>query len=226
MYVLHYAPDNASMIVRIVLEEAGLPYRTALVDRRARAQDRPAYRALNPAGRVPVMETADGPLAETGAILLWLADRHALAPAPADTRRAAFLQWLFFLSNTAHVEMQHIFYGDRFAPEGHEARFLERAAARMILNFRLIDEASLRHPWLFAPPMPVAVYAGALCRWAQLYPAGQADWYRPGDFPALTDLCAALDARPATQRVSAAEGLGARPFSRPEPARPAEGSAT
>ena len=33
MYTLHYAPDNASLIIRLVLDGAGLPYRTALVDR-------------------------------------------------------------------------------------------------------------------------------------------------------------------------------------------------
>ena len=50
---LHYAPDNASLIVRLALEEAGLPYRTVLVDRAANAQRSPAYMALNPAGRIP-----------------------------------------------------------------------------------------------------------------------------------------------------------------------------
>ena len=39
MYVLHYAPDNASLIVRLALEEMGLPYRTVLVDRARREQD-------------------------------------------------------------------------------------------------------------------------------------------------------------------------------------------
>ena len=39
MYVLHYAPDNASLAVRLALEELGVPYRTALVDRAARAQE-------------------------------------------------------------------------------------------------------------------------------------------------------------------------------------------
>ncbi len=33
MYTLHYAPDNASLIIRLVLDGAGIPYRTALVNR-------------------------------------------------------------------------------------------------------------------------------------------------------------------------------------------------
>lgn len=226
MYVLHYAPDNASLIVRLVLDEAGIPFRTTLVNRATREQDSPAFRALNPAGRIPVLETPDGPLAETGAVLLWLADCHALGPAPGDPRRVPFLQWLFFTSNTAHAEMLRIFYPSRHAPEGHEPRHLQRAAERMAENFRLLDGAATHHPWLFDPPAPVGVYTAALCRWAQLYPAGKADWYRAADYPALSALCAALDQRPATRRAAIAEGLGDRPFSAPEHPRPPEGSAT
>ncbi|MEY8839828.1 glutathione S-transferase, partial [Cribrihabitans sp. XS_ASV171] len=36
---LHYAPDNASLIIRLALEEMRLPYQAVLVDRAARAQD-------------------------------------------------------------------------------------------------------------------------------------------------------------------------------------------
>ena len=90
MYVLHYAPDNASLIVRLALEEAGLPYRSALVDRAARAQDSAAYRALNPTGLIPTLATPQGPISETAAILLWLSEAHpeaGLAPRPGSPLR-------------------------------------------------------------------------------------------------------------------------------------------
>lgn len=74
-YLLHYAPDNASLVVRLALEELRQPCRTALVDRATRQQDRAAYRALNPAGPIPVPKTPDGPIFETAAILLWLSKR-------------------------------------------------------------------------------------------------------------------------------------------------------
>ena len=82
-YRLHYAPDNASLIIRLALEELGQPFETILIDRRGGALDTAAYRSLNPHGLIPVLETPDGPIFETGAILLWLADRHgALGPGP------------------------------------------------------------------------------------------------------------------------------------------------
>ena len=60
--VLHYAPDNASLIVRLALEQLRLPYETRLIDRAAAEQTSAAYRQLNPAGLIPVLETADGPI--------------------------------------------------------------------------------------------------------------------------------------------------------------------
>ena len=92
-YVLHYAPDNASLIVRLALEELGVPYRTALVDRSVKAHRGAAYRALNPAGRIPTLETPQGPISETGAILLWLAETHgALLPGAGAWSRPAWLK--------------------------------------------------------------------------------------------------------------------------------------
>ncbi|MDP4990215.1 MAG: glutathione S-transferase N-terminal domain-containing protein, partial [Marivita lacus] len=109
-HVLHYAPDNASLVVRLVLEELRLPYRTALVDRSVSAQQGAAYKRLNPVGRIPALETPDGPIFETAAICLWLADRHregaCLSPDLTDPQRGTFLSWLFFLSNTVHAEMR------------------------------------------------------------------------------------------------------------------------
>ena len=114
-YRLHYAPDNASLIVRLALEETGVPYTTVLVDRRAQAQRAPDYRALNPYGLISVLETPQGPLFETAAILLWLTETHAaLAPQPGTDARGAFLKWLFFISNTLHAELRMLFYPQKY----------------------------------------------------------------------------------------------------------------
>jgi glutathione S-transferase len=226
MYTLHYAPDNASLIIRLVLEEANLPYHTALVDRTARAQDSTAYRAINPAGLIPALETQDGPIFETAAILLWLSDTHDLGPKPGDPIRGTYLKWLFFMSNTAHADLRQLFYPGQYVPAdatpGHHALL----TARMIRHFTLLNRAAADHPDLFTPPSILASYLSPLMRWAVLYPSGQSKWFHLADYPRLATLAAGVETRPCAQRIATAEGLGITPFTAPRFATPPQGSAT
>ena len=224
MYTLHYAPDNASLIIRLVLDGAGLPYRTALVDRAARQQDSAAYRALNPTGLIPVLETPHGPISETGAILLWLSDTHNLGPGPVDPDRPVFLRWLFFLSNTAHADLRQIFYPHQYAPVDAHRAHQEIIAARMLRHFDLLEAAARRHDRLFAAATPLGVYTITLTRWAALYPADAPRWLDLAAHPALEALARAQEARVETPVIARVEGLGMHPFTRPEPADPSEGS--
>lgn len=229
MYVLHYAPDNASLILRFALEEAGLPYSTALVDRTTRQQDSAEYRALNPTGLIPTLVTPDGPISETAACLLWLADRHpkaGLAPQPADPSRAAFLKWLFFLSNTAHADLRQIFYPEQYVPPAAIADHHNLLTARMKRHFTLLDRAAHDNPTLFAAPGVLALYTATLLRWPVLYPKKTAKWLRIADYPFLLAMALALESRPAIQSAAQAEGLGTTPFTNPQYAAPPEGSAT
>ncbi|WP_128514061.1 glutathione S-transferase family protein [Tabrizicola thermarum] len=224
MYRLHYAPDNASLVIRLVLDGAGIPYRTALVDRRTRQQDGPAYRALNPTGLIPTLETPVGPISETGAILLWLTDMHRLGPGPADPDRPAFLKWLFFLSNTAHADLRTIFYPHQYAPADAHAAHHEIMSARMLRHFGLLDSAARAHPALFAAGRPLGVYTVVLTRWAALYPVDGPRWLDLADYPTLAALARAQEARVETPVVARAEGLGPHPFTNPEQPNPPEGS--
>ncbi|NJM83404.1 MAG: glutathione S-transferase [Tabrizicola sp.] len=226
MYKLHYAPDNASLIIRLVMDGAGLPYRTALVDRGARQQDSPAYRALNPVGLIPTLETPVGPISETGAILLWLSDTHLLGPRPEAADRAVFLKWLFFLSNTAHADLRQLFYPGQYCPAEAHPGHAEIISRRMLRSFTLLDDAARTDPALFAPGRPLAVYTLALARWSVLYPKGAAAWFRLGDFPTLAALAVAQETRVETRVIARAEGLGPHPFTAPVYPRPPEGSAT
>lgn len=224
MYILHYAPDNASLIIRLVLDGAGIPYRTALVDRSTRQQDGPVYRALNPTGLIPTLETPVGPISETGAILLWLADTHKLGPGASDPDRPAFLKWMFFLSNTAHAELRTIFYPHQYAPADAHAAHLEIMSSRMLRHFGLLETAAQAHPALFAAGRPLGVYTAVLTRWAALYPEDGRRWLDLAAFPTLSALAHAQEARVETPVVARAEGLGAHPFTEPEQPNPPEGS--
>ena len=229
MYVLHYAPDNASLVIRLALLELGQPFATRLVDRRQAAQKAPAYLALNPTGTIPVLETPDGPMSETAAILLWLIERHGrLGPGPGDPGRGEFLRWLLFLSNTLHAELRLVFYADAFAgPDPAAQQALHAyATGRLTGHLALFDRLAAKGvPGLGgAKPGALDLYLVAVLRWCALYARHGTGWFDLGRYPALRALARRLEGRPSAIAAAAAEGLGTRPFSQPTPCTPPEGA--
>ncbi|MBE0413240.1 glutathione S-transferase family protein [Yoonia sp.] len=222
--ILHYAPDNASFCVRLALEELHLPYRTVLVDRATGGQKSADFLTLNPNGLIPVLETPHGPLFETGAILLWLADRSGiLMPPPLDPARGPALQWLIWLANTLHPTQRMLFYPDQYTATAPEA-LRTRTRTRLTALFDLLESAS-QADWLDTEaPSAQGCYLGPLLRWPALY-GGQTDWFDLRRWPRLMRFAQSYEARPAARRASDAEGLGPQPFSAPLPCHPPEGSA-
>ena len=100
MLRLHdFGPSANCYKVRLLLAQLGLDYERVAVDIFAGESQTAEYRAKNPAGRTPVLELESGEtIAESGAILLYLAEGSELLPAdPLGRARAA--QWLFFEQN-------------------------------------------------------------------------------------------------------------------------------
>lgn len=231
-YRLHYAPDNASLIVRLTLDEMGLPYETVLVDRGQTEQRSPAYLALNPNGLIPVLETPSGALFETGAILLWLADTHgALAPTPDDPARGAFLKWLFFTSNTLHADLRMTFYPTVYVGDDPEIQTQLRRVLRprIINHLDVLNTAYAAKPAWLAPNAPTILdfYLACIIRWIALYPAGGVqNWFDLKTTPALKQRLLWLESRPGLGSAQNAEGLGSTPFTAPAPPQPPEGIPT
>ncbi len=230
-YRLHYAPDNASLIVRLVLDELGQPYVTQLVDRSVQAQRSAAYLRLNPNGLIPVLETADGPLFETAAILLWLADRHhRMAPAPDSAGRGAFLKWLFFVSNTLHPALRIVFYPDKYigpgsAPQAQLRRHMQGEIPQHLAKLETL--AGDQPCWFGGAERSVFdFYVACALRWMQLYPRGETAWCDIGKWPLLQEIVARLERCEAVRHAIHAEGLGPTPFTAPHHPNPPEGSAT
>jgi glutathione S-transferase len=224
-YVLHYAPDNASLIIRLALEELGLPYETRLVDRRQNGQRTPAYLALNPNGLIPALETPDGAMFETAAILLWLADRHGgLAPHPDAPERADCLKWLFFMSNTLHAALRRLFYPATYVgPEPAVQDALNAATrARIVEHLTVLDRR-------FATPrngLILDLYLGPMLRWLGVYPqTSEKSWFALARYPALSHAVQEFETRASVAAAAHAEGLGPKPFTQPMPPNPPEGSA-
>ncbi len=224
-YVLHYAPDNASLIIRLALEELHVPYRTVLVDRAAQAQRAPDYLRLNPNGLIPVLETPDGPIFETAAILLWLNDVHGgLGAAPEDGGRGALLKWLFFLSNTVHPALRMLFYADTYIGDdpAHQTQLRAVQTATLQRHFALLNA----HIKPRDAPSMLELYLAPMLRWCALYPAGyDRSWFQLDQYSALYHMAARLEMRHSTFVAQAAEGLGPMPFTAPQAPNPPEGTA-
>ncbi|MCK0149014.1 glutathione S-transferase family protein [Marivita sp. S6314] len=232
-YILYYAPDNASLIIRLALEELHVPYTLSLVDRRQGAQHGAAYKSINPVGRIPALETADGPMFETAAIGLWLSDRHRdhvrLSPATDAPERGRFLSWLFFLSNTVHAELRSLFYPHLVAGQTASAQAALSQQTRISLNqhFQVLNDRYAENRQEADAPLSLCdLYLAVLLRWPALYPMdADRGWFDLTRWPALLDLARRVEARDSAALVAQAEGLGPTPFSSPSLPNPPEGSA-
>ncbi len=219
MYTLHYFPDTASLAIRMVLAELGVPHNSRQIDRAAGELNSPKYRALHPMGKIPAMETPDGPMFETAAILLYLCDRHqALAPTLKSAERAAFLKWLFFTSTNIHPTVMQLFYPERTAGAAHAEAVLAHASAHMhSLLVLLHDMVTAAAPkFLSIEPSLLGYYIGMLMRWMGSVPPDSPAYFPSRNYPALHRILAALETRPAALAIAEDEGLGATVFTNPQ----------
>ncbi len=98
MIDLYTAPTPNGWKVSVALEELELPYETHVVDLSKGEQHEPAFLAKNPNGRIPVITDRDTGITvfESGAILIYLAEKAGRL-LPSDTAgRYRVLQWLMF----------------------------------------------------------------------------------------------------------------------------------
>lgn len=139
MLRLHHSPMACSLASRLALIEAGLPHEVVTVRTWKGEQKSDAYRAINPRGKVPALETDDGILTESTAILPYIAglapDKELLPPV-GTFERAVAQSWLSFLSSTLHASLSQAM----FAPSGCDNDAAREAAlARVIAAFGEID---------------------------------------------------------------------------------------
>jgi glutathione S-transferase len=98
--------------VRWALEEAGIPYQERLIG--PEDQSTAAYRALQPFGQVPAIETGDLKLFESGAIVIHIAEMSD-ALMPSDPHgRARTSAWIFAALNSVEPQIQNLAELDLF----------------------------------------------------------------------------------------------------------------
>ncbi len=96
MIELHTATTPNGRKVSIALEELGLPYSVHAVNLRALEQKSPAFEAMNPNGRIPVIVDDGFAVFESGAILIYLAEKTGFLAGTTPQERSIVLQWLMW----------------------------------------------------------------------------------------------------------------------------------
>lgn len=165
MLEIYTAGTGNGQRAAIIAEESGLPYQHHKIDLSKGEQKTPEFLALNPAGQIPVLVDTDGPdgkrivLPQSGAIMLYLAEKSGKLLPKDPVRKAAALQWfmqaasdvsacggaIFFLSNGG-PEKQTV------AVEMYENRLiglLRTVNARLAGRDYLADELSIADLALF-----------------------------------------------------------------------------
>ena len=202
MIELYTAPTPNGWKASIMLEELGLPYEVRAINLLERVQKEPWYLKINPNGRIPTIVDRDAggfAVFESGAILIYLAEKTGkLLPKDAKGRSVA-LQWLMFqMGGIGPMQGQaNVFF--RYAPEKIEYainRYQEETARLyQVLDTRLAETEYLAGDYSIAD---VATWP-----WVRIH-----DWagVSVDGMPHLQRWIDAIAARPAVQKGIAVPG--------------------
>lgn len=99
MLKLYGGARSRASIVQWYLEELSIPYEFILLDMAAEEHRKPEYLAVNPMGKVPAIEDGKLKLWESGAILLYLAEKYDKAENSLE-ERSIWSQWVLYANST------------------------------------------------------------------------------------------------------------------------------
>ena len=143
MITLHHLNQSRSIRILWLLEEIGVPYELKRYQRNPDTQlAPPELKNVHPLGKAPVLEAEGITIAESGAMVEWLINRHAphLAPAQDSTAYAEYLQWIHFAESSAMFPMLLGLFASK---ESQQLDFLPQYAARENTNILAYLDAAL-----------------------------------------------------------------------------------
>ena len=188
---LFYAPQSRAITALYFMEELDQPYRLEVIDIRKGDQKKPEFLKRNPMGKVPVVLDGDIPVAETGAIFTYLADKYApgrLAPRQEEPERADYLRWMFFGAGVMEPA-----YGQKFM--NWEIPSSQAGWGSFEQMLAVVTEAVASREWLAGRFSAADLYVASMLRYGVLF----------GIIPnegAVADYVARWAARPASQRAA------------------------
>ena len=197
--VLHGMNSPNVIKAVIALEELGLDYRLSHVAVFSGDQFTEGFRRLNPLGKVPVLEDPrlGIPIAESGAILLWLAEREGRFLPESQPARAEVMQWLMIqMANVGPMLGQFTHFN--LVPPGSQPYAHGRYGAIAEKLYRLLDDRLSKNAWLAGGDYSVADMATQ--PWAYYL---ERHGHDSAAYPALVEWRERIAARPAVQRALA-----------------------
>lgn len=108
MITVYHLNESRSQRILWLLEEMDVPYEIVRFERDATRRAPPELAQIHPLGKAPVIRDGDLLLAESGAIVEYLVERHGggrLAPRPDTAAHATYLHWLHFAEGTAMLPL-------------------------------------------------------------------------------------------------------------------------
>lgn len=198
MLKFYYSLAPNPMKVALFLEEAGLPYEAVPVDTRKGEQHAPAFTALNPNAKVPVIVDGATTVFDSSAILLYLAEKSGqFLPDAAD--RGAMLSWLMFTASGIGPFSGQAVHFKHYAPEKLPYA-INRYDFEAWRHWKILDAHLAKQPWMVSSRytlLDMAVWG-----WARAVPfaLGTEAWEQ---LPNVKRLFDAVTARPAAQRAAA-----------------------
>lgn len=173
MYTLYWHPNSSSYAPMAVMEETGVQFSTHEVDYDGGENRSPEYLRLQPLGLIPALAFSDGrSMFESGAIVMHICDQHReeveLAPLPDHYDRPAYLQWMFFLTNTLYPSYNRFYWPSRYTATAEHANGVKEQALRTVLKQWQVVEDALANagPWLLGPRFSACdIYLQMISTW-------------------------------------------------------------
>ena len=160
---LYSLPTPNGVKVSIMLEESGLPYEPHLVDFDSNDQGSPEFRSLNPYGKIPAIIDPAGPggeplpLFESGAILIYLAEKSGQFLPRAGAAHYATLQWLMFQVGAVGPMFGQVGFFHKFAGREYEdKRPRDRYVAEAQRLLRVLEARLASRAWLLGDTYTIA----------------------------------------------------------------------
>jgi GST-like protein len=197
-YYFNLSPNPSK--VALFLEESGLPYEAIKVDTRKGEQFAPEFLALNPNGKVPVIQDGDVTVFDSNAILLYLGEKTGqFMPENTPANRAKLLSWLMFIATGIGPYSGQAVHFSRFAPEKIDYA-ITRYAFEADRHFAIIDAQLAGKEFLMGGAYTILDMA--LWGWSRMLPfiLGEDAWTK---YPNLKRHFDSISARPAAARALA-----------------------